>query len=390
MNLDDETILSSYLDDELDPADRLVVEWAVESSPPLGEQLRALATARDAVAGLARPRPPRDFSFAVVAEIAAARRPGRRAILVRSGRLVAAVAGVSAMAASLLIALVLLHHSTHGNGVASLSALIHPAPAPGRTHIATLPLAPVTPPSPPLVAAKSAPAVVVASSIATATARAEPPSALPAAAIPPDGAREPERRRAVAEMMGRRRVLRALIVTDVVDASDRVKSLIERDPRKSPEFGRIAIYQGIVVDPDNPEAADVFSVALDERGCRPFLDRLRREFPGLRVDGDVGPELLTQLPEVGQVALFPGTGAAELGAPPAEVRPFIAAKDTPSRHIDGVEDAGPAPAGDDALVVKFAGESPARRERDGGDPAPSPTPPEPVTVLVWVTHPHRR
>ena len=69
MNLDDDSYLSAYLDDELDPADRLAIEWSVESSPPLGEQLRSLCLARDSVAGLDRPGIPCDLAPLVVARL---------------------------------------------------------------------------------------------------------------------------------------------------------------------------------------------------------------------------------------------------------------------------------------------------------------------------------
>jgi len=390
MNLEDESLLSGYLDDELDPADRLDVEWAVESSPPLADRLRGLASARDAVGGLGRPAVPRDVAFAIVADLAASRtrslRPGRLAALARSGRLVAALAGISTMAASLFLALTLLHLSTHDDGDArKLLAIFKnspPAVAPGRPH-PIKPAGPIASPPPPQLIAKGLPA--------TPPETSPRGPARPAPVVRPEvaaaGAREPEGRRAVAGMVGQPRVLRALIVTDVIDASERVRSLIELDPRKTPEFGRITIAQGIVVDPDRPDEAEVYPVVLDEGSCKPFLDRLRREFPGLRVEREVGAELLTQLPEVGQVSIFRGTGAAGLGDPPAESLRYIAHK---------AETGGPAEDADLLPLGKprprHSGDEPADElaTADGGpirDPRRGPG--DPVTVIVWVTRPPR-
>ncbi len=192
----------------------------------------------------------------------------------------------------------------------------------------------------------------------------------------------------MAGMVGQPRVLRAVIVTDVIDASDRVRSLIEHDPRKSPEFGRISIAQGIVIDPDRPDEAEVYPVVLDERGCGPFVDRLRRAFPDLRVEREVGADVLTQLPEVGQVALFRGTGAAELLAPPSDLQPYIASKDA-TAGSSKVSDLPPL----DKPRPRVAGVAPEDEiAPDDGGPIRDPRrePGDPVTVLVWVTRPHRR
>ncbi|MBX6314748.1 MAG: zf-HC2 domain-containing protein, partial [Isosphaeraceae bacterium] len=46
MNLDDESLLSAYLDGELDPARRLAVEAALLSRPQLAARLQDLARVR--------------------------------------------------------------------------------------------------------------------------------------------------------------------------------------------------------------------------------------------------------------------------------------------------------------------------------------------------------
>ncbi len=389
MNLEDETFLSAYLDGELDPADRLAVEWAVESSPALAEQIRELGQARAAVVHLGRPRMPRDLAPAVVGRLVAARRRAQLRDLVRPGKHALAASAVLAMAASLFLALIVLHRSTHENHQFGLFATWFGNDPAARTH--------------PIPDIRHAPAPTPAPSIAN---HVPPRPARPATAArnsAPRWAEDPAEARArarVAGMVGgHRSAIRALIVTDASGDSDRVRSLLQADARKVPDFGRISIDQGIVVDPAWPEGADVYPVVLDERGCQPFLDRLRAAFPSLRIEPSVDAELLTQLPEVGGISLFRGVEAAPLGDPPLGLRPFIAALDRgpdslfaepalldqlgtrppagPARgHDRPVPDARDRPA-----PLARAGEGPASAGRD--DPGG-------VTVLVWVTHPARR
>ena len=118
---------------------------------------------------------------------------------------------------------------------------------------------------------------------------------------------------------------RIVIVTEVVDdASEKIKVLIEQDARQTPEFGRISICQNLVIDPDRPEAAEVFAVPMDEGGRRSFIERLQGMFPNRGEEGRSNPDLVTQRSEVGQVAVFRGAEAAPLGDPPFPIRQFIA------------------------------------------------------------------
>src|SRR4051812_21809563 len=94
--LDDESLLSAYLDDELDPAGRLEVESALLTDPRLAEMLHELAGVRELLAGLPRPEVPR-----VLAVEDDARR-GRRRATRPSHR---AIPPAIAAAAALLIAM---------------------------------------------------------------------------------------------------------------------------------------------------------------------------------------------------------------------------------------------------------------------------------------------
>src|SRR5215213_6991086 len=76
MKPEDEIFLSAYLDGELDPDERSVVESALLSDPSLGERLRQLAAVRDLVANLPRPPARVDLAPAIVGRIGRRRARG--------------------------------------------------------------------------------------------------------------------------------------------------------------------------------------------------------------------------------------------------------------------------------------------------------------------------
>jgi hypothetical protein len=397
MNLDDESYLSAYLDGELDPADRLAVEWSIESSPILAERLRHLAQARDAVDGLDRPAIPRDLAPGLVARISADRRRARLRSLAGPVRSAAAFAAVFAVAACMLVASVLMFRATHETTVADRATpkLPNPNPNPNpnpirpdvdpapRTHQSIPSLADAAPSPSPL-------ALIGSDRTLVARPRLEPPA-------PPGEAQERGDRRLVERMLERPRVRRIVIVTDVIDAADRVKDLIQEDARRTPEYARITICQDIIIDPDHAEAAEVFAVPMDDRVHRSFVERLRGRFPDLVEEGCPSVGLVTQLSEVGRVAVFHGTEAAPLGDPPAEFRPIVANRaDPPAPAIVAPEPRRPhrpiTRPEPDPVVAKadpidaenrpdFVGPTDPDRLASGSDGS--------MTVLVWVTRPPR-
>jgi anti-sigma factor RsiW len=394
MNLDDESHLSAYLDDELDPADRLAVEWSIESSPRQAEQLRSIALTRDAVAGLDRPAIPRDLAPVLGVRIASNRRRARRLSPTRVALTLSGFAGFSAIAASLIFALILLHQSLHPTADRPIAVVQHiePAPAPApRTHS----IDPSVPESVPAPA--SAKLVQNVKEILP-----EPPVAPP---VPPGEAAERDDRRVIGGILGRSHVRRIVIVTDIIDASEKVRALIAQGGRETPEFGRISISQEIVIDPDHAEAAEIFAVPIDERGRRSFVDLLQRTFPDLIEEGQSSPELVTQLTEVGQVAVFRGLKAAPLGDPPHDLPglianrerehdPFVIEADRPAIDTGQRERPGPAKRFETTKVEVDRGQPPTSQGSQFVGPpdldrkAP-PKPGERVTLLVWVTRPNR-
>ena len=211
MNLDDESHLSAYLDDELESADRRAVEWSIESSPPLADQLRSIALVRDAVAGLDRPAIPRDLAPAVGAMIARNRGKARSRPTVRVALALSGFTGFTAIAASLIFAIIRLYPSLHPSQpplVVHADPTPKPAPEP-RSHSVPTPRLIPTP----------APASVELVENVQVLPPVEP---LPR----PVEAAEEQDRRVLGGILGRAHVRRILITTDVIDASGKVKNLI--------------------------------------------------------------------------------------------------------------------------------------------------------------------
>ncbi|WP_435016572.1 anti-sigma factor family protein [Tundrisphaera sp. TA3] len=378
MNLDDDTLLSAYLDDELDPADRMAVAWSIESSPPLAGRLSDLAATRDAVAGLGRPGIPRDLAPDLLARIAS-----RQAARPRAGSRAASVllaGGFVSIAASLLAAMFFVYRATHDLDRPTLFAFFPkatPAKAPAAPR-AKPPTVPEQPASP----ADGAP--MLARLAAPATDAAIPPPPASPTPTPVALIREAADRGKIAGMLERPDVHRILIVTDVIDAGDRVRSLIQRDIRKHPDFGRITVSEGIVIDPRHPGEADVFTLVMDGRESEPFLGKLARAFPRTDVVVEPRPDpfILTQLAEVGEASVLPGL------APNSPSLPLVLAmEDTPGTRASREDGRGSYTLPDMDTIAGIDG-SLVVQDPDGDSPrgAPTrfPTSPGPATYLVWV------
>lgn len=356
MNLDDETTLSAFLDNEIAPGDRAAVAWSIESSPAMARQLRSLADARDAVAGLSRPPAPADVSARVVAQLAVVSRAARRRRIATRLAEVGAIGGVCSLAACLFAAIFFIHRATHPDPAGQAQpelfvALLPPAPAP-----ATAPI-PAVPPlmdrlEPEIIrrarAARQAGPVLAKSGRFAEPVLAErarqdaagdeppvPPPAslamapgpmdLPAAAavmapkaelIPPGPTREQAERAQIAGMLDRPDVHRIVIVTDVVDAGRRVKDLFQNDVRQQAELGCVSVSGGIVIDPGHPGDAEVYAVVLDPRESARLLGAIDRAFPKTEVVVDTKPDpaMLAQLSKVGRVSVLPGQPIENLAA----------------------------------------------------------------------------
>jgi len=174
----------------------------------------------------------------------------------------------------------------------------------------------------------------------------------------------------------------------VIDASSQIHNLIHDDARATPDFGRITLRTGLVVDPNQPGSAEVFVVSINEGGRDSFVTRLREKFHELKEEDEKRvPDLVTQLTEVGQVAVFQGTKASTLVAGPVDVRP-MAVRTSPGSGADQFSDQRTG-----SLVASDSPNPP--NDKTPGDanvfvgPPPRLKPGQPVTLVVWVTRPGR-
>ena len=293
MMLDDKSLLSAYLDDELDPAGRLEVESALLSEPRLSEELHELAAVRETLAGLPRPASPRDLSIQVGAQLA-----GRPARWPSRGALLPAIA----TAAALLIALAI---GWRWFGALQGRELAHPLLAQRG-----LTAAPEGPRQPPIVAEIAA--------LGPSYVDDAPKSPTPEVGRVAPGDEDSE---ATAREVGQAHVRtlldspnlrRVFVVTDVLggDASGRVDALLQQTPRGEPHYGRITISQGIVIDPKHPDQATVFALVMNDREVAQLRAKLQETFPKDVEESIAEPGVVTQLADIGQVAVLPGIAAA--------------------------------------------------------------------------------
>ncbi len=403
MNLDQETFLTAYLDDELPSDARERVASALATDPRLAEELRALGAVRALVAGLPRSTPTIDISAAVLLEI------GKQPTgWVRSGilaRLPVAspawrIVGLAASAA----------------GVVALLTLGFGRPAPRLVRPSIVHHLPKSPPpnepnTPPRV-------VVAAPTLPDGDLR---PS--------PEERRHHEEARKVHRMLDDPSLQKVFVVADVLsgDADRRVGAILESSPRKHAEFGRITIAQGIVVDPEHPGQATVYAVVMDDRELGELRVKLADAFPANVQEGTTRPDVVTRLAEIGQVALLPGKPVSDLledrvnerqrarrerETPPvmkSDVGLLAAGNDSdPLRDPNRItvvttdeanDDAPPSPermaSGPHPIVMRERAEAAKRSQSPPASPVPTSTPresakparPRSQVVLVWVPSP---
>jgi hypothetical protein len=417
MNLDDETLLSAYLDDELDEAGRLHVEEALLGSPRLAQQLRDLALVRDLAVGLGRPAPSYDLSAPVLNRIAG-RLPGGfplhhrlvRHVSSRTRRLLLG-AGLATAAAAVLMAVTLALVVGPGG----------PLAPPARPVSGVASAAPTTAAHPVVAERGGSPAIASApkdgpTAVDSPVMLAQEGTSAPAA--PAAGLAAPERegkedRQFLRRLLDRPDVRRIVIGVDVIDdAADKVSAILERAGLKKPSFGRLSVAQGIVFDPDRPGRAIVFAFVADDPEQEYLVSRIKTQLgdgADLEVeDHPLDARLTTRLAGVVPVEVSQGV-IATLGEAPAntkialrnqpdeDIPPLVRAATTAPPAPDTARYAtappradgrGPAlsPAPDAAPVRKEEAVS-ARRTRDlapGVARRPAAAR-EPVTVLVWIT-----
>jgi hypothetical protein len=354
MNRDDESLLSAFLDGELDTPQRLRVEAALLEDPALVERLQELAAVRSLVGGLPRPTVAVDLAPAVCGRIEAA--PGfrlRRAL--RSGpnraRLLAAGAGLAA-AAALLVAIA----PSFAPRPSSERPMNHESERLTATHLAPARPTPIEPDPD-----EDAPGPAVAA----------------VSPVVPDDAREIAQRDRLRGLLDTPSVARLMILVDELNPAElaRVEGALNETGRAEPVRGELTIGQGIVVDPEQPGQAVVYVVVMDDRELADFRRNLRRQGAGTAVKEDQArPEVVTQLADLGPIRFTEGTPVPGLKPPPDHISGTLAKRDPTADIPPGGQERGP----ENITAVP---------EPDQPEPSP-PTDPSSGTrrvYLVWVT-----
>ncbi len=119
------------------------------------------------------------------------------------------------------------------------------------------------------------------------------------------------------------RVHRILILADALEAETgaRLGKIVRDMPRKEPEYARLSLLQGVVVDPDHPDRATVYAMVVEEDELNRLRDLLKHEFQdNIALEADSEPRITAQLAQVGDLAVFQGEALARLEAePPGEL-----------------------------------------------------------------------
>jgi hypothetical protein len=401
MNLEDESYLSAYLDGELDEEQRLQVESALRSNPRLAEHVQDLAAVRDLVSGLARPTLSLDLSRAF--SVPTVTHPHSRSIrflpLVRGGL------GLAAAAAVLVALIPILRPKPRPQNLA-----IHSGPSVAKVAAATgkalssasrekvEPMASAAPEQPPAAPRPASPPVAIARTGEETE---------PARATDPD--HDPQH---IRDYLDSPRLHRVFFVTDVLggDAGDRVNALVQRTPRTEPVYGRISVGPEIVIDPKHPNKAEVFALMLRDDELPRFKLRLTQAFPDAVEEADPDPIVITQLSEIGQLAVLtdPADPAVVFPETPATIALRDSRKDQPRPLLKNPIVLDPAdlnssdPFAQARVREMIRGpsnvqENPTPEQERSGRfptrslPTPNETPPAVVDagrssiVLVWVT-----
>ena len=436
MSTGDDTFLSAFMDGELDSDQQQVVESALVASPEIAENLRALASVRELVAGLPRDACP-DISREVMRRIRGAKRRARGPLApLRTSseptRRMAAIAGLFTLAAGLMLAAtVFISQRPRDRGPEAVAAnAIDNVIADSGPGVDA--------------ASKNEPGAHVALNPGLAPSKAGPIHSAVVATHPIAGVREDGGARASdglaapGDLELARRMLdnpgqrRFFWIRDGADgkAQQQVASVVERTTRFG--FFKITVSQGIVIDPHHPDQATVFALLVNPKELGRLRDQLKEVIPDRIDETPADPGIVTQLADIGHVhefapappadvtisrealALRTRVGGAENGAQPAlpsgeksvavpiptpeqEFSAPVAAADrsgSPSEHNTGVTTADDRSRVADAAAtsarghlsnpISGAGAAPARAEpaASAADAAKSD---ERVLVFVWVS-----
>jgi hypothetical protein len=430
MSSDDDTILSAYMDGLLDAAQQQRVESALVASPRLSENLRALSTVRDLVAGLPRDAGV-DVSPEVMRRIRSLGRSPSRLGQSRPGavwaRRIAVGAGSVAVAAAILLMVMVLFSApgNHGAATASHKAIdnVIADSGPGANSRLTDERGVSVAVDSGSSALRSAEAK--SESLDTVSPADEQRTAL---AVALDTSSSYDDQQLARRMLDSPAERRLFVVKNGADGKiqQQVASVVERTSRFG--FFKITVSQGIVIDPRHPDEATVFALLVSPKDLGRLHDQLNNVIPDAVEESHPDPGIVTQLADIGRVKQFAPVPTAESATPVEDlaIRTRVGASDngsppaattrrhpTPEQYNSAPVPRGPGRSstvpepeqGTEVAAVDYGSrtthEGPASAEGHSSDPlakaklvVPKPEPPaiasesakpdEMVLVFVWV------
>jgi hypothetical protein len=317
MSSDDDTILSAYMDGQLDAGRQQRVESALVASPRLAENLRALSAVRDLVAGLPRDAGV-DVSPEVMRRIRSLGRSPSRLDQSRPGavwaRRIAVGAGSVAVAAAILLMVMVLFSvpGNHGAATASRKAIDNVIADSGPGANTRL-----TDERGVSVAVDSGSsalrtAAVKSESLDTVSPADEQRTAL---AVALDTGSSYDDQQLARRMLDSPAERRLFVVKNGADGKiqQQVASVVERTSRFG--FFKITVSQGIVIDPRHPDEATVFALLVSPKELGRLHDQLKNVIPDAVEESHADPGIVTQLADIGRVKQFAPVPTAEPATP---------------------------------------------------------------------------
>jgi negative regulator of sigma E activity len=307
MTSEDESILSAYMDGQLDAEEQQWVESALVSNPQLAEKLRSLTGIRDLVAGLSRDAPV-DVAPQVMARIKGASRPRSIAAGIptwksRSRRLfspnghLAAAAALLGFAALFLVQSILSHRGDPGALQSTAKTLASAEPAPPTSSVSDT------------VATSNDRDRASLSDTAPLRSDATGNDVAGAGTHPVEltestGSVTSRDLEEVRQYLDNPNLRRFFYVKNPRggDSALKVASIVEQTTHHG--FFKITISQGIVIDPAHPDRATVFALVVNSKDVGNLEKQLTASLPGLVAEQPVEPAIVTQLADAGQVESF--------------------------------------------------------------------------------------
>jgi hypothetical protein len=337
MSSEDATILSAYLDGQLDFDQQQQVDSALVASARFAEDLRALTTVRDLVAGL-----PRDAGADVTPEVmrrirglsrSQPRFTARHVWAVRARRMAIGAGTLSAAAGILLMATVMFTPR-----FANRRAQMIPRPVTDNTITDSGPGTDSTSTRDQAInlAFNSGPSSTGAADTHSKAIDAQPPVAAQhgSATVVLDASSGHGDLELSRRMLDNPADRRLFLIKNGADgkAEQQVASVVERTSRLG--FFKITVSQGIVIDPRHPDEATVFALLVSPKELGRLRAQLNEAMPDVLEEKHADAGIVTQLADIGQVQQFAPVPAAET-ATPAEALAL-------RTHVGAVDNGAPA------------------------------------------------